>query len=72
MISERKRILVTGASGLVGRPLVAQLLQLGWQVRGLTRSPNKARELEKIGCEVVIGDIRDAQVIAQAVSGFTA
>ncbi len=69
MISERKRILVTGASGLVGQPLVAQLLRLGWQVRGLTRSPNKASELEKMGCEAVVGDIRDGQAIAQAVSG---
>ena len=32
-----KRILVTGASGFVGRPLVAALLRAGYTVRAVTR-----------------------------------
>src|ERR1019366_7803002 len=32
-----KRILVTGASGFVGRPLVAALLRAGYVVRAVTR-----------------------------------
>ena len=32
-----KRILVTGASGFVGRPLVAALLRAGYAVRAVTR-----------------------------------
>lgn len=33
-----KRILVTGASGFIGRPLVAALLRAGYAVRAVTRS----------------------------------
>ena len=34
---ETKRVLVTGASGFVGRPLVAALLRVGYAVRAVTR-----------------------------------
>ncbi|MET9862530.1 NAD(P)H-binding protein [Streptomyces smyrnaeus] len=36
-------ILVTGATGNVGRPLVSRLTAEGHKVRGLTRSPDRAR-----------------------------
>ena len=36
-------ILVTGATGNVGRPLVAQLVSAGAEVRAVTRNPNAAR-----------------------------
>ncbi|WP_432108206.1 NAD(P)H-binding protein [Streptomyces sp. AA1529] len=36
-------ILVTGATGNVGRPLVERLTATGHKVRGLTRSPDRAR-----------------------------
>jgi uncharacterized protein YbjT (DUF2867 family) len=69
MTAELKRILVTGATGLVGQSLVGHLLQQGWRVRGLTRSATDAEELKLIGCEAVIGDIRDDRTIDEAVSG---
>jgi nucleoside-diphosphate-sugar epimerase len=34
-----KRVLVTGASGFIGRPLVAALLRAGYAVRAVTRRP---------------------------------
>ena len=52
------RVLVTGASGFLGRYLVEQLVQRGDQVRALVRRPSA--ELEQPGVEMVIGDIRDA------------
>ena len=36
---ETKRVLVTGASGFVGRPLVTALLGAGFAVRAVTRGP---------------------------------
>ncbi len=68
MASEQKRILITGATGLVGRSLVGRLLRSGWRVRGLTRSPKHAKELETVGCRAVIGDIRDDRAVDHAVS----
>jgi len=51
-------ILVTGATGNVGRPLVEQLVTAGHRVRALTRDPARA-ELPA-GVEAVAGDLTDA------------
>jgi uncharacterized protein YbjT (DUF2867 family) len=70
MTDDRKRVLVTGAAGLVGRSLVAELLRRGRLVRGLVRSPVDAEKLKSLGCEAVIGDIRNDNAVAQAVEGI--
>jgi len=50
-------ILVTGATGHVGRVVVERLLGAGETVRALTRRPETARLPEKV--EVVAGDLTD-------------
>ena len=47
-------ILVTGATGTVGREVVAQLLAAGKKVRAMTRNPAKARMDQRV--ELVRGD----------------
>jgi len=49
------RIFLTGATGLIGRPLAAELQQSGHAVVALTRRPEGARGLAP-GVEVVQGD----------------
>ncbi|WP_061299519.1 NmrA family NAD(P)-binding protein [Herbidospora cretacea] len=49
------RILVTGATGNVGRPLVTQLIEAGHEVRALTRNPAQANLPD--GVEIVEGDL---------------
>lgn len=49
-MSGRRPIVVTGASGFIGCPLVARLLSDGWPVVALTRDP--ARAQEKLGQQV--------------------
>ena len=63
-------ILVSGATGNVGRPLVEQLLAAGHRVRALTRNPAKA-DLPA-GAEVVAGDFTDAAALAAAFDGVAA
>ncbi|MER5211844.1 NAD(P)H-binding protein [Streptomyces sp. NPDC002838] len=63
-------ILVAGATGNVGRPLVEQLLASGHQVRALTRNPRKA-DLPA-GAESVAGNLADTASLAQAFDGVTA
>jgi uncharacterized protein YbjT (DUF2867 family) len=63
-------ILVTGATGTVGRHLVEQLSAAGHRVRALTRDPARARFAA--GVEVVAGDLRDAATLGAAFDGATA
>jgi uncharacterized protein YbjT (DUF2867 family) len=63
-------VLVTGATGTVGRHLVAQLLEMGHAVRALTRNPEKAHFPSEV--EVVAGDLLDLHSVWQALEGVRA
>ena len=62
------RIFVAGATGVIGRPLIAQLLAKGHHVVALTRSPEKAETLAKQGVEPAIADVFDADAVQAAIS----
>jgi nucleoside-diphosphate-sugar epimerase len=61
--------LVTGATGLVGSHIVERLLELGWTVRALARSPNSARAALPDGVELVVGDVLDEASFIGAAAG---
>ncbi|MFF3291985.1 SDR family oxidoreductase [Streptomyces sp. NPDC003023] len=63
-------ILVTGATGKVGREAAAQLAAAGRRVRALSRTPDQARLPE--GVEVVAGSPADAASLTAAFEGVTA
>lgn len=60
-------ILVTGATGTVGREVAAQLLAAGQEVRALTRDPSKVK-LDG-GIQVVKGDFDAPDTLPSAVDG---
>jgi uncharacterized protein YbjT (DUF2867 family) len=60
-------ILVTGATGTVGRSLVRQLVEAGQEVRALTRSPAAAALPD--GVEVVKGDFNEPASLVPALRG---
>ncbi|MFH9562759.1 NAD(P)H-binding protein [Streptomyces globisporus] len=62
-------ILVTGATGTVGRRVVEQLLERGEHVRALTRDPERAEF--PAGVEVVGGDLEHPASLAPALRGAT-
>jgi len=61
------RVLVAGASGVIGRPLVTQLVAAGHTVVGMTRSDRGAQALRALGAEPVVADALDAAAVEHAV-----
>lgn len=61
------KILVTGATGKVGRYLVEQLAQAGHHVRALTRNPAKANFPSHV--EVIEGDLTQPKTLETALEG---
>jgi NAD dependent epimerase/dehydratase len=74
---DRKKILVTGASGFIGSHLVEELIQKGTDVRCLVHYNGRndwgnlelASEETKKNIEVQLGDIQDPFFVRKAVSG---
>jgi 2-alkyl-3-oxoalkanoate reductase len=60
------RILIAGASGAIGRPLVHRLRANQHEIFALARSPDPA-PLKEIGAEPVIADALDAAAVTAAV-----
>ena len=63
-----RKVLVTGASGFVGRRLIHRLLDQECQVSGLCRSAQP--ELESLGVEMKYVDLRSASSAREACSGM--
>ena len=62
------KIFVAGATGAIGRPLIAQLQAQGHDVAALTRSPERAQTLAEQGVESAIADVFDADAVKAAIN----
>jgi nucleoside-diphosphate-sugar epimerase len=69
---EQMKIFITGATGVLGRHVVPQLVQSGQQVLGLARSDGKSELLRSFGAEPVCVDLFDPAALTQAVEGCDA
>jgi nucleoside-diphosphate-sugar epimerase len=61
------KVFLAGASGVVGRPLVRDLLAAGHEVTGMTRREEAAAEIRAAGAEAVVCDVFDAAALERAV-----
>ncbi|MGH2836287.1 MAG: SDR family oxidoreductase [Solirubrobacteraceae bacterium] len=57
------KVFVTGATGLIGSAVVAELLSSDHTVLGLARSDSSAQKLESVGAEAVRGGLADLDAI---------
>jgi 2-alkyl-3-oxoalkanoate reductase len=60
------KVFVAGATGAIGRPLVRQLVEAGHEVVGMTRTPEKAAELRRVGAEPAVCDALDPRGVRAA------
>jgi dihydroflavonol-4-reductase len=65
-------VLVTGATGLVGGAVVAELLARGHRVRALVRPSSDLSNLDAVRVELVRGDVLDRPSVEQALEGCQA
>src|SRR5215831_1712496 len=60
------RLMIAGATGAIGRPLIRCLTERGHAVFALARSPESARAVAASGAEPVIADALDAAAVKTA------
>ncbi|MFO1266636.1 MAG: SDR family oxidoreductase [Rubrivivax sp.] len=63
------KVLVVGATGALGRPVVQGLLAKGVSVRAVSRHPEQAADLGALGAEVVAADLTDRESLERACAG---
>jgi 2-alkyl-3-oxoalkanoate reductase len=61
------KIFIAGATGVLGRALVPQLVAGGHEVVGMTRSASKENLLSALGARPVVADALDGEAVARAV-----
>jgi len=62
-----KTIFIAGASGVIGRRLIPQLVEAGYAVTGMTRSAQGVDMIESLGAKGVVADVFDAEDLAAAI-----
>ena len=65
----KKKILVIGATGLIGQPVAEKLQESGFDVRIISRDGMKARNLFSDAFELVVGDPTQATQLKAALDG---
>jgi len=62
-------IVIFGATGTIGTPLITALLAKGASLRAVTRDASRVAALEAQGCEAVVADFDDPAALARACEG---
>jgi nucleoside-diphosphate-sugar epimerase len=66
------KVFVTGGTGFIGGEVVRQLRERGDDVVCLARNPEKAAKVSSLGCQIVSGDLGDAEAIRHGMDGCDA
>lgn len=65
------RVLLAGASGALGDPLMRRLIAAGHQVSGITRSRQGASRITQSGESPIVVDVMNREALLRAVDGMT-
>lgn len=72
MTTADRKILVIGATGMLGAPVVHHLIEAGWKVRVLARDTASAEKRFHNSVEIVRGDVTDSASVSSALTGCSA
>lgn len=62
------KVFVAGATGVIGRALIPQLVAAGHEVVGMTRSATKQNLVRSLGAQPAVADALDPDEVAEAVA----
>ncbi|HTP31949.1 MAG TPA: NAD(P)-dependent oxidoreductase [Candidatus Acidoferrales bacterium] len=62
------KVLVAGATGAIGRPLIAALIRGGHRAVGMTTTESGLGRLREAGAEGIVANVLDAEAVKSAVS----
>jgi nucleoside-diphosphate-sugar epimerase len=62
-LNSSRRVMVAGATGVIGRALVPRLAEAGYEVVGTTRDPHKRDLLRALGARPVVVDALDREAL---------
>jgi nucleoside-diphosphate-sugar epimerase len=66
------KVLLAGATGTLGVPLVSALVAGGHKVIGISRTPGKRDKLRALGAEPLVVDVMDRTALLEALDGLEA
>ncbi|KRP62463.1 MULTISPECIES: NAD-dependent epimerase/dehydratase family protein [Pseudomonas] len=65
-----RKVLVAGASGVIGTALIKLLVEAQFEVYGTTRHSEKVKDIEAAGATAVVVDVYDAKRLEEALIGI--
>lgn len=72
VVTEVKKLLFIGGHGMLGRPVVRQMVKDGFEISVLARHPDIARQLLPPQVKVIQGDLRKIETVERGVEGVSA
>jgi nucleoside-diphosphate-sugar epimerase len=67
-VADARRVLIAGATGAVGTPLVRRLVAAGYDVTGLSRHGGRSSRLASLGARPVVVDALDGDALRRVVA----
>lgn len=66
------KIIITGSTGNISKPLTAMLVEAGHSVDVITSDDKKTDEIKGLGAEALVGSVEDADFVVKAFQGADA
>jgi uncharacterized protein YbjT (DUF2867 family) len=64
-----KKYIITGSIGHISKPIVEGLVKAGKEVSVITSSPERVKEIEKLGAQPIVGQVQDIAFLKRAFKG---